>query len=80
MRKNLQFLVSLISNYLNQIIDKKYFKKIDYFFTLSNKSKDILTEHGLSDNIHVTGNTKFDYQNLVKKKVCLKKLMIALFC
>ena len=68
------FSLNNISNYLNQIIDKKYFKKIDYFFTLSNKSKDILTEHGLSDNIHVTGNTKFDYQNLVKKKGMFKKI------
>jgi|TARA_B100001094_G_scaffold333125_1_gene408859 surface carbohydrate biosynthesis protein len=68
------FSLNNINNYLGQIIDRKYFKKIDYFFTLSNKSKDILTKHGLSGNIHVTGNTKFDYQNLVKKKGMFKKI------
>ncbi len=68
------FSLNNIKNYLNEIINRDYFNRIDCFFTLSNKSKDILTYYGLSNNIYVTGNTKFDYQNLVKKKGIYKKI------
>ena len=63
-----------IQNYLNDIVSKKYFKKIDSFFTLSDKSKNILQKYyGDDKNILVSGNTKFDYLKLIKSKGFFKK-------